>query len=103
LLRSRRAPSTWNLVADLLTGRQKGKVGRPKMTREERRAINPIHDAAELVPVISKILRRLYPKQTTTDIRDRALKFAADFYGIKDSETLRNHRARSRKDRRRIK
>ena len=57
--------------------------GRPPISDEERYRSNPVHAAAEQVPVIKSILRDYYPDQTTTQIRDRALTFAAARAGMK--------------------
>jgi hypothetical protein len=102
-IRSLLSPTTWMLVADLLIGRHKRKPGRPKMTAEERRAMNPIHDADDMFPAIVDIVRRLYPKQTQADIRDRAMLIAARLTGVTKAETVKFHRSRAKNDRRRIK
>ena len=57
--------------------------GRPPISDEERYRSNPVHAAAEQVPVIKSILRDYYPDQTTPQIRDRALTFAAARAGMK--------------------
>jgi hypothetical protein len=108
-IRSHFSAMTWTLVADFLTGernprtgRLKGKPGRSKMTAEERRAMNPVHDAADMVPVIADILLLHYPEQTPAQIRDRALSIAAGMKGVKSAETVNFHLNRAKNDRRRI-
>ncbi len=66
------APKTWALIAARLDGSFRGPVGRRKQTEEEKRAANPIHNAADMVLFIEEILRRHYPKQKKRDIRHRA-------------------------------
>jgi hypothetical protein len=108
-IRSKLSATTWTLVADFLTGernprtgRLKGKPGRPKMTAEERRAMNPVHDAADMVPEIADILRRFYPEQTPAQIHGRALSIAAGMKRVKSAETVKLHLNRAKNDRRRI-
>jgi hypothetical protein len=72
------------------------------MTAEERRAMNPVHDAADMVPEIADILRRFYPEQTPAQIHDRALSIAAGMKGVKSAETVKLHLNRAKNDRRRI-
>lgn len=109
------APATRALIAEFLTGarnlgngKPKGTRGAPKKTEEERRSLNPIHDANDQVPIIQGILREFYPDQTSSHLRDRALSFAASRKGVRsrqkgnETETLKYHRNRSRKDHRRI-
>jgi hypothetical protein len=102
------APETWTLVVEFLTGerslnsgRLKGEPGRPKMSKAERRARNPVHIAAVEFPAIKDILKWKYPKQTRAAIHERAAEIAAKRNGIK-AETLKTHCARRRSDRRRI-
>ena len=83
------------------TGNPKGKRGPGKKTPEQRRAMNPIHDAASDALLIQYYLRHLYPEQSADEVRDRAVEFMAERAGV-DPETLHNHLARSRKDRRRL-
>jgi hypothetical protein len=96
------APSTWELIADIGTGRFKRKVGRPRMTEEERRGINPIHDVADIVPRIERILAHYFPDQRKRDIWDKATEIAAERSEFKDVEMLRTHLRRPKGDRRRL-
>jgi hypothetical protein len=93
------APSTWQLISDLLAGRRKGKRGRPRKTEEERRAINPVHDATDAVVVIEQILRKHYPEQDKQQIRDRALQIVEHRSGISQN-TLAARLKRSKHDHR---
>jgi hypothetical protein len=102
-------PSTRKLMAEFMTGdrnpqtgRRKAGRGRPKMTREERWKINPIHRAADEVAVLRQQLRQLYPMQSVTTVRERAIDLAAKRTGVA-SEKLRRHLRRPKNDRRRIK
>jgi hypothetical protein len=72
-LRTALAPTTYALIADILSGRRKGPKHRPRLTERERRMINPIHDAADEVPGIEGMLRVWYPDQKAKQIYDRAL------------------------------
>jgi hypothetical protein len=101
-------PSTRKLMAEFMTGdrnpqtgRKAGR-GRPKMTREERRKINPIHRAADEVAVLRQRLHQLYPMQSAITVRKRAIDLAAKRTGAA-LETLRRHLRRPKNDRRRIK
>jgi hypothetical protein len=100
------SPATWSIIADLLTGklnprtgRGKGQPGRPRMSREERRARNPVHDAADEFLVIKSILRHQYPRQSVAQINLRAEKIAQDRARIATS--VLNLRGRTRKTRHR--
>lgn len=95
------APETWDLVGALLCGKVKRKRGPRPKTAAARRAMNPVHNAGEAVPWIRDVLRRLYPYQAVTDIRDRALWIAEQWYGAR-AATLSAHLLRSRRDRRRV-
>jgi hypothetical protein len=101
-LRSRLTPNTFDLLADIASGNHKRRVGRPKMADDERRMMNPIHDAAELVPQIEYILHEHFLSQSGVDIWDKATEIAAKRHGVKNVETLRNHLRRSHSDRRRL-
>jgi hypothetical protein len=102
VLRSHLSDETWTLVAERLCGRYKHGRGAPKMWAEKRRATYPAHDAADMVPAIRDTLRRWFPQQSASDIRDRALAIAAYLKGIKQGQTLKNLRARGKNNRRRI-
>lgn len=83
---------------------RRGAGGRPKMTLENRREANPIHDAAVLFPEVVIELELAFPKKKTAVIRDRALELTARIMGIGSGrgEKLRTYLERSRADRRRI-
>jgi hypothetical protein len=112
------APETWTLITEFLTGKRNlhngklrgvrdprtGKLkrgGRPKMSKEERRAHTPIHVAAREFPAIRDILKQWYPEQSKKVIRERAEKIAAERNHIK-FETLKDYCERSKDDRHRI-
>jgi hypothetical protein len=65
--------STLELIAKRLTGELKRKRGRRQMTPDHRRALYPVHDAADLVPQVEFILGNAYPNHPGKQIRDRAL------------------------------
>jgi len=94
-------PSTYALVADILLGRQKKPSHRPKLTEIERRAINPIHGAADEIPVVERMLRAWYPEKTAGQIYAQALSVVARRHNMK-SETLAAHLKRSKGDHRRL-
>jgi hypothetical protein len=102
LFAAREATSTHVVLypVDLLAGTPKREPGRPKMTEGARRAANPIHDAADKVIVIERLLRENYPGQNI-GIRDRAVKIAAQRFSIEVAR-LRNYIRRSKRDRSRI-
>jgi hypothetical protein len=83
------------------TGNPKGKRGPGKKTPEQRRALNPIHDAASDARLIMHYLRKLYSEQTADAVRDRVVAIVAKRTGVK-KRTLRSHLVRSRNDPRRI-
>jgi hypothetical protein len=84
-------PNTWELVADLVEGkRTKGKVGRPRMSEQQRRQSSPVHRAAESVFLIRKVLERCYPDQSRTAIHNRALSLAENLTGV-SQDTLKNY------------
>jgi hypothetical protein len=99
-LRTALAPSTYALIADILSGRRKRPKRRPKLSEHERRMMNPIHNAADEVPGIQRILRAWYPKQTEKQIYDRALYVVASRHQVK-LETLGAYLKRSKDDHRR--
>jgi hypothetical protein len=108
LIRDQLPPEAWRLICNRLSGKRvkKGKKGRPKMTSDERRALNPVHDAADMVPEIEDILRRKYTDQDEQQIKNRAAAFAERLAGIDDPESagsrVRNYLNASKSDRRRI-
>jgi hypothetical protein len=89
------------IVEHVRRGGTKRKRGRPKKDALDRLWETPVHYAAAVVPIIEMILRRMYPNQSSEDIRDRALLFAADRAGT-SVETLDNYLKRKRTDRRRL-
>jgi hypothetical protein len=99
-LRTGLAPSTYELIADILSGRRKRPNGRPRLSEHERRLRNPIHNAADEVPGIQRILRAWYPKQTKKQIYDRTLYVVASRHQV-NLETLDVYLKRSKDDRRR--
>jgi hypothetical protein len=78
--------------------------GRPRMTPDQRRASNPVHDAAALVPVISDILRSAFPDQR--NFHDRACAYAERLLGVKsrsdEGSNVRSYMHVSRKHRRKL-
>jgi hypothetical protein len=100
-IRASLAPSTYALIANILSGRRKKPAHRPKLTEIERRAINPIHGAADEVPKVERMLRAWYPEQTAKQIYDRALYVVSCRHKMK-SETLATHLRRSKGDHRRL-
>jgi hypothetical protein len=102
-------PSTWTLVGEFLagkrnlcTGRLQGAPGRPAMAEETRRKLNPVHGAADEVPVIAAILTRRYPAVAKKAVKQRAIAIAAGRKGA-DPDILTRHLSRPGSDRRRIK
>ncbi|MCS3521849.1 hypothetical protein [Bradyrhizobium elkanii] len=97
---------TWAIIRDSLLGKLSGKRGRPKMTNEERREHNPLHDAADMVPSIESILHQRYPDQSARQLKDRAHAFAERLMGIDDPDSagskVSKHLERSKKDRGRL-
>jgi hypothetical protein len=94
-------PATLRLVEEFIsgkrnlkTGKEKGKPGRAKMSRDERANRTPTHNAAKYyVPAAERVLRREYPGLTDRDYRDRALYIAGLMSGRKDT-TLAKYRNR---------
>ena len=110
-IREQLSAEAWSLIRERLLhkprkrgGKQPVKRGgRPKMTAEERRENNPVHDAAAKVPAIEAILRQNYPDQAKEDVVDRAYAFAGMLMGIDDAgNKVRNYLNRSKKDRARL-
>jgi hypothetical protein len=99
-LRTALAPSTYALIADILSGRRKRPKRRPRLSEHERRMMNPIHNAADEVPGIQRILRAWYPQQTEKQIYDRALYVVASRHQVK-LEALDAYLKRSKGDHRR--
>jgi hypothetical protein len=99
-IRAALAPSTYALIADILRGRRKKPERRPKLTESQRRKLNPIHDAADEVPVVERMLRAWYPKRTTREIHRRALYVVARRHNVW-SKTLNTYLRRPPDDHRR--
>jgi hypothetical protein len=104
-LRIQLSAETWSIIRDSLLGKLPGKRGRPKMTAEERRMLNPIHDAGDMAPVIERILRQHYPNQLASQVKDRAYAFAEKLKGIDNPQSagskVRDYLNSGKKDRRR--
>ena len=94
------APSTYALIADILSGRRKRPKHRPRLSEHERRMINPIHDAVDEVPGVEGMLRAWYPGQTAKQIYDRALYVVATRHEVK-LEALDAYLKRPKSDHRR--
>jgi hypothetical protein len=93
---------TWTLIADLLTGarnlktgKRKGERGPRRRSKEERRKINPVHDAADHVPAVATILARLYPDKGRSELNKRAIEIAARLKRA-DAKVLKWHLNRGR-------
>jgi hypothetical protein len=99
-IRSSLAPGTYELIADILTGEHK-KRGRPPAAAGDRRKMTPVHDAADLLPMIEDILRWAYPDQNSNQIKDRAMLIAARGKRV-TTKKLRNLTRRKPSDRRRL-
>jgi hypothetical protein len=104
----RLSPKAWSIIVQFLTGernlrtgRLRGEPGRPRMSPEKRRAESPVHDAATEVDAIHDILRRSYPDQRSSQIRDRAMEIAAQRNDV-EASTLAKYLSRPKKDRRRL-
>jgi hypothetical protein len=104
-------PETWELICEYLRGERKAvpptppkrKRGGQKKTADERRAMNPIHDAVEEFPTIHEILLATYSdKESRRDIRHRAEEITAKRHGVETS-TLYSHLHVSKTDPRRLK
>jgi hypothetical protein len=99
-LRTALAPTTYALIADILSGRGKRPEHRPRLTERERRMKNPIHDAADEVPGVERMLCAWYPDQKAEQIYDRALYVVASRHPVK-LEALDAYLKRSKGDHRR--
>lgn len=104
-IRRRLSAETWTIIRDSLLGKLPGKRGRPKLTAEERRILNPIHDAADSVLAIERILRQHYQNQPASQVKDRAYALAEKLNGIDNPQSagskVRDYLNSSKKDRRR--
>jgi hypothetical protein len=98
-------PETVELMIEFMTGvrnpqtgRRKGerKVGRGRMTEEEREARNPLYNAAAEFRVIKRLLREhYYPSEPYSEIRKRALELAAERANV-EPERLDDYLGRAR-------
>jgi hypothetical protein len=109
-LEGRLSPDTCALVGEFFTGKRnphtgklKGERGPRRKLADERRATNPVHDAADAFPIVLELLRHAYPEQAQAALRDRALQITADLNFRTDAEALNVHMRRSKNDRRRLK
>jgi hypothetical protein len=102
------SPATWTIVCQFLTGKRnlktghmRGEPGRAKMSGDQRRAVNPVHRAADEVPVVAAVLKEAYPDKPKPVIAKRAAEVAAGRNGAR-VETLVKHLSRSQRDPRRV-
>jgi hypothetical protein len=94
-IRAELSDEMWDFLADVLegirnlrNGKLKGQPGRPKGISEEAQEKRRIYRRAESdFRTIRSFLSDLYPEQTSGDIRDLALKFAAARHKV-DREAL---------------
>jgi hypothetical protein len=93
-------PETRTFLTDVLTGKFESKRDQ-KMTAAERRATNPIHNAADEFLMIEGELMRLYPAQSKSAVKGRAVEIAAERAGI-EPEQLQTYLNRSRNSPQRI-
>ena len=91
---------TWVLIADRLIGEVRPPRGRPKLTEEERRAMNPVHDAADAVEPIRCILANRYPERSKREILNRAIEIAQRLHGVRTD--FATHLRRPKRDKRRV-
>jgi hypothetical protein len=89
-IREQLQPATWRLIADIMVGRHKRRVGRPKKSADERKQDYPVHNAAAEVRTIKRILGNCFPDRDPSDIHDRALEVAACRHHVR-AETIRNY------------
>jgi hypothetical protein len=99
-LRTTLAPTTYALIAEIVSGLRKRPKHRPSLTEYERRMNNPIHDAVDEVPGVEGMLRAWYPDRTAKDIYDRALYVVAIRHSV-PLEALDAYLKRSQGDHRR--
>jgi hypothetical protein len=67
------SPNTYDVIQEYSSGNRKRPTNRPRMSNEERRAKNPIYDAAKEVPRVAEILRESYPAKPESEIHDQAV------------------------------
>jgi ribosomal protein L29 len=100
-------PDTVELMIEFMTGkrnpqtgRRRGEgAGRSKMTPEEKEAKNPLRNAAAEFDTIKRLLRKHYPSERYSKIRERALELAAERASV-EPEQLENYLGRARDVRR---
>jgi hypothetical protein len=109
----RLTPATLRLAAEVFSGErniktgrlksEKQQRGRGKMTKDERAARNPIHNAARLdFPAAMQVLREEYPGRREEDYRDRAIAIVERTSPGVKKKTLRNYLNRPKRGRHRI-
>jgi len=100
------APATRTLINEFLERKRSLKTGKKggaeKKSADERRAMNPVHNAAAEFPLIRNILRAAFPTQSRADIRMRAEELAATRNGARVG-TLRIHLNLPKKHPKRVK
>jgi hypothetical protein len=104
-LRNRIPDEGWRLLSEPPV-KPKRRPGRRKQTEHQRRAKNPVHDAADRVAAIEGVLQDLFPEQPRKDVFDRACAFAERLAGMDNPASagtkVKNYLNSSRTDRRRI-
>jgi hypothetical protein len=90
----------WRLIYDRGTGKHKPKNGPPPKSMALRQ-FNPVHCAAIAFPYIKQVLGQTYPKQSKSDIRDRAYYAAARYKDVPEQALINYLTKRSKSDRRR--
>jgi hypothetical protein len=96
-------PETVELVIEFMTGvrtqtgrrKGEGKVGRTKMTQEEKEARNPLFNAAAEFGAIKRLLREHYPSEPYSEIRKRAFELAVERASV-EPERLGDYLKRAR-------
>src|SRR5262245_3526090 len=69
-IRDNLSAAAWGLINQRLDGKKIGKPGAKKKAPDERRADNPVHDAATLlVPEVTRVLCRYYPDRKKAEIK----------------------------------
>jgi len=97
-------PETVELVVEFMTGvrnpqtgrrKGEGKVGRTKMTQEEKEARNPLFNAAAEFGAIKQLLKEHYPSEPSSEIRKRAFELAVERASV-EPERLGDYLKRAR-------
>jgi hypothetical protein len=97
-------PETVELVIEFMTGvrnpqtgrrKGEGKIGRSKMTQEEKEARNPLFNAEAEFGVIRQFLREHYPSEPYSEIRKRAFELAVERASV-EPERLGDYLKRAR-------